>query len=352
MHRPIGARPPEVRPGALLPEDVAACRASLARHSKTFHAASLLLPPRVRDAATVLYGFCRLADDAVDVEGGQHRAIASLRDRLARVYAGQPRAVSADRALAAVVAQHAIPRELPEFLIEGLAWDAQGRCYESFDELLDYAARVAGAVGAMMSLLMGTRDPQALARACDLGVAMQLSNIARDVGEDARMGRLYLPRAWMREAGLDPVAWLAAPRHEAALAGVVARLLAEAEALYARAGAGIARLPLGCRPGIGAARLLYADLGRQIARAGHDAVRRRAVVPGRRKAWLLLRAAVSVRPSSAGLADAPLACNQPLIDAVAAGPAPAAEPVKGAVPFVLDLFERLERRDRMHGGWA
>ena len=95
--------------------------------------------------------------------------------------------------------------------------------------------RLSAAVGAMMCVLMGVRDANALARACDLGVAMQLTNIARDVGEDARNGRLYLPRQWLREAGIDADAWLRAPRFDAAIAGVVGRLLQEAEVLYRRA---------------------------------------------------------------------------------------------------------------------
>ena len=89
---------------------------------------------------------------------------------------------------------------------------------------------------------MGARSADLIARACDLGVAMQLTNIARDVGEDARAGRLYLPRAWLREAGVDPVEWLATPRFRPEIAAVVARLLKHAEGLYARADAGIAGL--------------------------------------------------------------------------------------------------------------
>ena len=336
-HRPE-ALPP------LLAADLAACRASLAANSKTFHAASLLLPPAVRAPATVLYGFCRLADDTVDVEGGRRLAITQLRRRLDRVFEGRPQAVAADRALAAVVARYAIPRTLLDLLIEGLSWDVEGRRYESLDELQDYAARVAGTVGAMMSLLMGVRDAPALARACDLGVAMQLSNIARDVGEDARMGRLYLPRQWLREAGIDAEAWLAAPRFEPALAGVMQRLLASADELYARAAAGVASLPMACRPGINAARLLYAEIGHEVARAGGDSVSRRAMVSGRRKSSLLLRAGFSLWPGSALLQAPPLPANLPLLAAVAA----TAEPPQtaGKVDFVLDLFERLERRER------
>lgn len=330
-------------PHELLEADLAVCRASLAHHSRTFHAASLLLPPSVRAPATVLYGFCRLADDTVDVEGGRRLAITQLRRRLDRVFEGRPQPVAADRALAAVVAQYGIPRALLDLLLEGLAWDVDGRRYETMGELQDYAARVAGSVGAMMSLLMGTRDPAALARACDLGVAMQLSNIARDVGEDARMGRLYLPRHWLREAGIDPDDWLAMPRHSPPLAGVVQRLLDEAEGLYRRAAAGIASLPLACRPGINAARLMYAAVGHDVARAGCDAVNRRAVVPGRRKVGLLALAALSLRPSQRHLQLPPLPACEPLLAAVASVPAPA-RPAGAEV--VLDLFTRLEREDR------
>lgn len=327
----------------LLEADLAVCRASLAHHSKTFHAASLLLPPAVRAPATVLYGFCRLADDTVDVEGGRRLALTQLRRRLDRVFEGRPQPVAADRALAAVVAQYGIPRALLDLLIEGLAWDVDGRRYETLGELQAYAARVAGSVGAMMSLLMGVRDPAALARACDLGVAMQLSNIARDVGEDARMGRLYLPQQWLREAGIAPDDWLARPACTPPLADVVQRLLDAADALYARAAAGVACLPLGCRPGINAARLLYAAVGHEVARAGCDSVTRRAVVPGARKAWLLARAAVSLRPSRRLLQDPALPACAPLLAAVAAQAAPARTP---RAEVVIELFTRLEREDR------
>jgi phytoene synthase len=137
---------------------------------------------------------------------------------------------------------------------------------------------------------MGVRDEAALARACDLGVAMQLTNIARDVGEDARNGRLYLPRAWLREAGIDPQAWLQAPYFDAAVAGIVQRMLDAADALYRRAEHGIAGLPRDCRPAIHAARLVYAEIGRQLERCGLDSVHHRAVVCGRRKLALIARA--------------------------------------------------------------
>ncbi len=143
--------------------------------------------------------------------GSDAAGLDQLRERLARIYQGRPAEIPADRAFAEVVAQFAIPRSLPEALLEGFAWDQGRRRYESLDDVCDYAARVAGTVGAMMALLMGRREPEVVARACDLGVAMQLTNIARDVGEDARAGRIYLPIRWFKEAGIDPDAWLADP---------------------------------------------------------------------------------------------------------------------------------------------
>ena len=265
-------------------EDLAACRATLRAGSRSFLAAARMLPARVHRPATALYAFCRVADDLIDADArGAADALAGLRRRLDAIYAGRPMAEAADRALSHVVAHHRLPRALLDALLEGFAWDAGGRRYEDLADLEDYAARVAGTVGAMMAVLMGVRSPGAVARACELGIAMQFSNIARDVGEDARAGRLYLPLRWLREAGIDPDGFLAAPRPSPALAGVVQRLLAEAENLYARADEGIAGLPLACRPGIGAARRLYAAIGREVARNGHDSITARARVSGGRK---------------------------------------------------------------------
>jgi len=203
---------------------------------------------------------------------------------------------------------------------------------------------------------MGVRDPDLLARACDLGVAMQLSNIARDVGEDAANGRLYLPREWLREEGLDPDAWLATPVWSPALGRVVSRLLAAAEALYARADQGISGLPLRCRAGIGAARHLYAEIGHEVERRGWDSVCQRAVVSPGRKARLLPRVLAAALPRPV-VSLPPLAETRFLVEAVKAQPLPQAingtmthtQPAKieNRVVWVLDLFERMEERDRL-----
>lgn len=336
-------------PDAPSPAEMAACRALLRGGSRTFFAASLLLPARVRDPACAIYAFCRLADDAIDLDSGPAAALARLHERLDRAYAGRPLAIAADRAFAEAVAHHAIPRTLPEALLDGFLWDAEARRYPDLAALHAYAARVAGSVGAMMALLMGARNPHVLARACDLGVAMQLTNIARDVGEDVRAGRLYLPLDWLAAAGIDADAFLSAPRFTPALGTVIARLLAEADRLYRRAEAGIAHLPVSCRAGIGAARLIYAEIGREVERHGGNSVDRRAVVPTRRKAALL--AASAARTTSwpaARLKDEPLSATRFLVDAATAAPrhAPARIDLDARIAWLVGLYERLERRDR------
>ncbi len=307
--------------GTCAARDLAACREMIRVGSRTFHAASLLLTAKVREPAYALYAFCRLADDAVDLGDDRLAAIDRLEERLDRAYRGQPTDLPADRAFAGVVERFAIPRALPEALLEGLRWDALGRSYPGLPDLEAYATRVAGTVGAMMTLIMGVRDPTVLARATDLGIAMQLTNIARDVGEDAANGRLYLPRDWLVEAGIDPDAWCRSPTFDDRLAAVVRRLLDAAEQLYARATPGIAALPLGCRPAMLGARRLYADIGREVARIGFDSLSRRAVVSGRRKAGLLAASFLQAPFLTSGTTAPPVPAAQFLVDAVVAQPA-------------------------------
>lgn len=329
-------------------QDLAACRELLRVGSKSFHAASLLLPRRVRDPATALYAFCRLGDDAVDEAADPAEGLAEMRARLDAAYRGAPQDHPADRAFAHVVAAHAMPRELPEALLDGFAWDAAGRRYETLEDVHAYAARVAGTVGAMMTLLMGVRHHAALARATDLGTAMQLTNIARDVGEDARNGRLYLPRLWLREADVDPDSFLTAPVFSAGVASVTARLLAEAQRLYARAEAGIAMLPGDCRPAIRAAHSIYAEIGAEVVRAGYDSVSRRAVVSSRRKLALLARAWLPHLPRRAVAPLPPLAANAYLVQAVPAEELAIAEQGLGErIGWAVELFAQLDERRRL-----
>jgi phytoene synthase len=332
--------------------DMAACRTLLRGGSKSFDAASKLLPREVRDPAIALYAFCREADDVIDSSSG---GLDWLRQRLALAYEGRPLPQPADRAFARVVERFAIPRALPEALLDGFAWDAEGRRYRDCSAVRAYAVRVAGSVGAMMAVVMGVRDPERLAAAVDLGVAMQLSNIARDVGEDARNGRLYLPLDWLTEAGIDPDGFLADPGYSDALGHVVGRLLDTAEQHYVRAGAGVSRLPLGCRFGIGAAALLYAEIGREVSRRGLDSVSGRAVVSGRRKVAVLLTGLAGMAIPRRALATACAPEGAYLVDAVVRTP-PASVYAETGIPWwdmaerlrwTICLFERMEERERV-----
>lgn len=280
------------------PRDMEHCREAIRHGSLSFHAASRLLPARVCDPALALYAFCRLADDEVDLSSRKKAAVDDLHERLELAYAGRPRNAAPDRAFTAVIEMFDMPRALPEALLEGLEWDADMRRYQDLSELTSYSARVASAVGVMMCVLMRVRDRHALARAADLGVAMQLTNIARDVGEDALERRLYLPLEWLEHAGIDPDAFLADPQGTKAVRAMVKRLLIEAERLYIRSEAGIGALPVSVRPGIFAARFIYAAIGTKLRSMGHNSVGARAVTSKSQKAvlagWSLARTGMTV----------------------------------------------------------
>ncbi|PWK61531.1 15-cis-phytoene synthase [Roseicyclus mahoneyensis] len=334
-------------------DDLEWCRNAIREGSYSFHAASKLLPANVRDPALALYAFCRVADDEVDFGSNKPAAVLALRDRLDLAYAGRPRNAPADRAFAGLIEAFDMPRELPEALLEGLAWDGMERRYATLSDLRSYSARVASAVGAMMCVLMRVRDPRALARACDLGVAMQLTNIARDVGEDARAGRLYLPTDWLSEAGIDIDAFLAEPKPTPEIRRIVRRLLAEADRLYHRSEAGIKALPLSSRPGIFAARHCYDAIGRKLARGGHDSVTCRAYTTRAHKLGLLglsvVRAGmVTVFPTNPVLYAKPLPEVAFLVEA-ASHPDTAKT---GWGENVISVLSQLEARDRAQDGLA
>lgn len=325
--------------------DLALCREMIRVGSRTFHLSSRLLPSRVRDAALCLYAFCRVADDAVDHAENVETAVADLMLRLDHIYDHDPLDHAADRAFADIAVRFAIPRALPDALIEGFAWDAAGRKYDTISDLTAYAVRVAGTVGAMMAILMQARSPDAIARASDLGIAMQFTNIARDVGDDAKLGRLYLPRDWMREAELDPDEFLRNPKFSAALGTVIARLLREADFYYDRATSGIAFLPANCRRAILASRLLYAEIGREVAHRHFDSVSTRAVVTRQRKLTLLARAFMGHISSRVGSHEPPAPEAAFLVDAVRQAGDPILPPKSfdDQMEFVSNLFIRLQQ---------
>jgi phytoene synthase len=287
-------------PGHTSWADGAHCRQAIRTGSRSFHLASQLLPQSMRWSAHAMYAFCREADDAIDEAEDPELAIAGMYERLNLIYAGTPADFAADRAFADIVGRFAIPRCVPDALLEGFCWDTMGRKYETLSDVVSYAVRVASTVGVMMTLVMGRRERNVLARAADLGIAMQLTNIARDVGEDARNGRLYLPRQMLLEAGLDPDAWLAEPRFCPEVASVTRRLLAVADEFYARGEAGIDHLAAPLQVGHSCSRRhICRDWPRDRAqRSGQRDPARRDVT---RKRKLALLGQIIVKPAGAAL---------------------------------------------------
>jgi 15-cis-phytoene synthase len=284
-----------------LAADFAACREVIRVHSRSFSAASRLLPRDVRDAAVATYAFCRGADDDVDTASGPEEARArhrATRERLAKLYDGDAMPTPVARAFQWVVRRHGIPREEPEALLDGMEQDLGEVRIADDEALLLYCYRAAGVVGRMMSRIMGRCDPTALRRAVDLGIAMQLTNVCRDVGEDARRDRIYLPLAWLRDAGAD-VADVLAARPAPAVSAVTLRVLALADRYYESGIGGIGLLPARCRPAILAAALVYREIGREVERRGGDGVSARAVVSSRRRLTLLGTALVRPWTSAA-----------------------------------------------------
>jgi phytoene synthase len=307
----------------LSPADAALCERWITTHSRSFSMASRLLPRRVRHASWALYAFCRRTDDAAD-EGEQGKAalrrLEALDRRLDLVYpqgdpatlpfpaaAFDPALDPIDRCYALVATEHAIPRGAPAALLEGMRMDATGARYATTDDLLVYCFRVASTVGLMMTRVMGPARPDAILRACELGIGMQLTNIARDIGEDAGRGRVYLPDDLLAACHTARDSVLTATVASWPLREATRRLLDLADRFYESSGRGIALLPPDCRLAIAASRHIYAAIGDDLAAHGFDSITRRAHTSAARKLALVARSAPlalrAAEPPATGPAD-------------------------------------------------
>jgi phytoene synthase len=272
---------------------VAEAEATIAAGSQSFAAAARLMPRAIRDDTVQLYAWCRHVDDVVDNQvlgrapsaGGDPRArLEGLRAETLAALRGDERVSAPFAALRTVARRHEFPERWPLDLIDGMAMDVEGRCYHGLEDTLDYAYHVAGVVGVMMARVMGVRDETVLDRACDLGLAFQLTNIARDVVDDARIGRVYLPRAWLDAAGAEVDGATPSPE----LYAVILRLLEAAEPYYASARAGLSALPLRAAWSIAAALRIYRAIGTRIRAEGPRAYRARIGTGRATKARLAL----------------------------------------------------------------
>lgn len=327
--------PSEIRLSA---DERAQCDADIRAGSKSFYAASLLLPGETRLAARALYAFCRSSDDLVDEQNQDGQATVRLAERLDAIYAGRPFDLVSDRAFAEVVQSHGIPRVIPDALIEGFVWDERTRFYDTPDELLDYNARVASTVGVMMAAIMGCRDRHALARAADLGLAMQLTNIARDVGEDAARGRIYLPLDWLREEGIEPDAFLARPEASPGIRAVTKRLLDLSDEFYSCALSGVAALPIKCRPAIRSAAFIYRAIGNEIKKNSYDSISHRAHTSRRRKIELIARATAAPLALVPARSDSPHPSVAFLVDAMATREKPEIRTIDQKADRMIELL--------------
>lgn len=261
-------------------------RRIMRRHARSFSWAARLLPAPLRADAAILYAWCRRCDDAVDRApdpAAARAGLARLREELDQIYGSAPVRDPVLLGMQELVARRGLPRFPADELLDGMAMDLGRVRVQTRAELLVYCHRVAGTVGLMMAHLMGVRDPRALRRADDLGIAMQLTNICRDVAEDQARDRVYIPAELL---GGDVLPSQAGARLRIA----VGEALRWADDFYRSGDAGLLALPGACAAAIRAARLIYADIGRVIARRGYDVLSGRAVVSRARKLWLVVRA--------------------------------------------------------------
>ena len=280
---------------------VATAHESIARGSKSFSAASRLFGRKTRERAWLLYAWCRRCDDLADGQDHGHAlsAVADPAARLARIRALTDAALAGEvvgdpafDALRIVAAETALPHRFAHDMVEGFRLDLEDWRPRSEDDLYRYCYHVAGVVGCMMAVVMGVdpADDDTLDRACDLGMAFQLANIARDIEEDDRGGRCYLPEEWLVEMDIPPGQHMKPPfRHR--LAVLSTRLATKAAAFEDSARRGTPKLPFRASWAVLAAAGIYGDIGRAVAARGEHAWDHRVTTSRLAKLGWIIRAA-------------------------------------------------------------
>jgi phytoene synthase len=275
-----------------LPEAYRHCVALTRANSRSFFLSTQLLTPEKRLAIRALYAFCRTSDDIVDTN--EHQAERALATWVAQVHA--PHAQPDNPVLLAwndTVARYNVPQTLVDELLAGIAMDLTVNRYATFDELWLYCYRVASVVGLVSMHIIGYREG-ATPYAIKLGVALQLTNILRDIGEDARRGRVYLPLEDLERFGLTDTDILAGHRDDRFRA-LMRFEIERAHRLYEEAWPGVALLSEDGRMAIGAAAEVYRGILDKIAAADFDVFSRRAFVPTLEKLLILWRVHRRVR---------------------------------------------------------
>lgn len=274
---------------------------AIEKGSSSFAAASRLFDERTRESTLMLYAWCRHCDDVIDGqvlghgqrEGSREDSARSLRmleHETRQACAGRPSDEPAFICLSEVMMRHDIGVELPLAHLAGFRMDVENVRYESLPDTLLYCYRVAGVVGLMMARIMGARDDAVLDRACDLGIAFQLTNIARDIVDDAAIGRVYVPEQWLRSRGI-PIDEIEDLRHRESLAALAAELVETAEPYYDSAMQGLGALPLRSAWSVATARDVYRAIGRQVRAKGSHAWDSRVRTTSLQKVWFAARGA-------------------------------------------------------------
>jgi phytoene synthase len=336
--------------------DAEVCRRVVRTHARTFWVASTLLGPEKRRTAYALYAFCRVADDLVDsapVQGTASvaRQLADFARKLDACLAGRP-GDAIFRELHRAVRAHHVPEAVLRELLDGVARDLHPVRYGTWDELVGYCEGVASSVGEMCTYVFGVPGGaearmRALRYARTLGVAMQLTNILRDIGEDARRGRCYLPEEELAAFGLSPADVLknSAIHRDERWRPFMAFQIGRARALYAAAEPGLALLAPDAARCAAACAIGYAGILGALERIGYDAINQRARLDAPRRAAVLWQAwrwrsprAGEVRPG-----DGPHlswgAASAPPTAALHAGPL--AAQLGGAPPAAAAVDERV-----------
>ncbi|HLF04498.1 MAG TPA: phytoene/squalene synthase family protein [Dehalococcoidia bacterium] len=275
------------------------CGAITRREARNFYFAFLTLPKAQRRAICVAYAFCRHCDDSVDAQRSVSEKLTmlnELREMLEQAYRGHPPAFAsrdgeAGRegvflALADVAQRHQIPQEHFQEVLSGVQADLVKDRYQNFDELRTYCYQVASAVGLICLQIFGYTDPKARDRAVDLGLAMQLTNIARDVAEDWQMGRVYLPQDEMLRFGYSEAELQAGVVNQAFVE--LMRFQSQRAREYFRSG--LLLLPYlspRCRPCPAVLGQLYRRVLDHIEAAGYDVLHHRASLSTAEKLWVM-----------------------------------------------------------------
>ena len=268
------------------------CESRAAQSGSSFYYSFRLLPPERRRAITALYAFCREVDDVVDEVHDPAVARAKLawwRTEVGAVFDGAPQHPVA-QALVPVARSYRLPREHFDAVIDGMAMDLAQQRYADFADLERYCHRVAGVVGLMSAEIFGHEEASTAGFARDLGIAFQLTNIVRDVGEDARRGRIYLPQEDLARFGVSASAILRA-REEPGFGALMAFEVERASAWYDRAMAQLAPRDRKAQRASLAMAAIYRTLLDEIARDGYHVLDRRIALTPLRKLWIAWRTA-------------------------------------------------------------